>query len=446
MRSAEANVQALAAVATARGASNRRADGSGYSPAAMPAVARGASATPSLWLRLFLPFAAGYLLSYLFRTSNAVIGPVLAAELSLPDHSLGLLTSTYFVTFGAAQIPLGMLLDRYGPRRVESILLLFAAAGSAVFAAADDLAGLAWGRALIGLGVSACLMASFKAFNQWFAAEKQASLIGWILSAGGLGAVFAAQPLQAAIGFAGWREVMFWLAVVTVAAAGVIWFVVPEKGGQAPGAGLAEQWAGVRRVMTSAPFWRYAPMVALAIGGFMAVQGLWVSRWLAEVEGLGPQAMARQLTVFNAAFLAGCLAMGFLMTPLVRRGIAEATILKVVAVAYLLAFAAINASAGRGHGWLWAALALAYPLCNVAFAIVSRALPLALSGRANTALNLAGFVGAFGLQWGMGVLVDALRAVGWSGADAYRATFAVLLLAAVARMFVGGRRGDAPAA
>ena len=415
----------------------------------MPAVAPGASTAPSLWLRLFLPFAAGYLLSYLFRTSNAVIGPVLAAELSLPDHALGLLTSTYFITFAAAQIPLGMLLDRYGPRRVESILLLLAAAGSAVFAAAGDLAGLAWGRALIGLGVAACLMASFKAFNQWFAPEKQASLIGWILSAGGLGAVFAAQPLQAAIGFAGWREVMFWLAVVTVAVAGVIWFVVPDKGGQPQGAGLGEQWAGVRRVMTSRPFWRYAPMVALAIGGFMAVQGLWVSRWLAEVEGLGRPAIAQQLTVFNAAFLAGCLVMGFLMTPLVRRGITEAAILKVVAVAFLLAFGAINIFAGRGHGWLWALLALAYPLCNVAFAIVSRALPLALSGRANTALNLAGFVGAFGLQWGMGILVDVLRAGGWTGADAYRATFAVLLVlqaAAVAWMFAGGAEDkEAPA-
>jgi hypothetical protein len=167
---------------------------------------------------------------------------------------------------------------------------------------------------------------------------------------------------------------------------------------------------------------------------------------LAEVEGLGRPAIAQQLTVFNAAFLAGCLAMGFVMTPLVRRGITEAAILKVVAVAYVLAFAAINAAASQGHGWLWAALALVYPLCNVAFAIVSRALPLALSGRANTALNLAGFVGAFGLQWGMGILVDALRAAGWTAADAYRATFAALLVlqaVAVAWMFAGraGRPG-----
>ena len=227
----------------------------------------------ALWLRLFLPFAAGYLLSYLFRTSNAVIGPVLAKDMSLPDHALGLLTSTYFVTFAAAQIPLGILLDRFGPRRVESILLLAAAAGAVVFALAGDLAGLAWGRALIGLGVSACLMAAFKAFNQSFPPDRQAALIGWIMSAGGLGAVVAAQPLEAAMGLAGWRDVMLGLAAVTVVVSAAIWLVVPEseKRGAAHGAGLAEQLAGVRQVMTDRQFWRYAPMVTLSIGGFMAV-------------------------------------------------------------------------------------------------------------------------------------------------------------------------------
>jgi predicted MFS family arabinose efflux permease len=405
----------------------------------------------ALWLRLFLPFAAGYLLSYLFRTSNAVIGPVLAKDLSLPDHALGLLTSTYFITFAAAQIPLGILLDRFGPRRVESVLLLAAAAGAVVFAVAGDLAGLAWGRALIGLGVSACLMAAFKAFNQSFPPERQAALIGWIMSAGGLGAVVAAQPLEAAMGLAGWRDVMLGLAAVTVVVSAVIWLVVPDphKGGPVHAAGLAEQLAGVRQVMTDRQFWRYAPMVTMSIGGFMAVQGLWVSRWMAEVEGFGRLQIAQQLTWLNAAMIAGCLFMGFMTTPLIRRGFGEAKILNVIAIAFVVVFAAINALGGRGQGWLWALLAFVYPTSNISYTILTRSLPLALSGRANTALNLAAFVGAFGLQWGMGVLVDALRAAGWDGGVAYRATFGLLLalqVAAVAWMFIAGRGSAAAAA
>lgn len=403
----------------------------------------------ALWPRLFLPFAAGYLLSYLFRTSNAVIGPVLAKDLSLPDHSLGLLTSTYFIAFAAAQLPLGILLDRFGPRRVESILLLFAAAGAAVFALAGDLAGLAWGRALIGLGVSACLMAALKAFNQSFPADRQAALIGWIMSAGGLGAVVAAQPLEVAMDLAGWRQVMLGLAVLTVSVSAAIWLAVPDSRGPVHGTGLAEQFAGVRQVMTSRQFWRYAPMVTISIGGFMAVQGLWVARWMAEVEGFDRAQVAQQLTWLNAAMIAGCLFMGFMTTPLIRRGFDEARILNVIAIAFVLVFAAINLAAGLGQGWLWALLAFVYPTSNISYTIVARSLPLALSGRANTALNLAAFVGAFGLQWGMGVFVDALRAVGWSAVEAYRATFALLLalqVVAVAWMFVAGRAAAAAGA
>ncbi len=399
----------------------------------------------ALWLRLFLPFAAGYLLSYLFRTSNAVIGPVLAAELALPDHALGLLTSTYFLAFGAAQLPLGMLLDRYGPRRVEAALLAVAACGAVWFALAEDLAGLAWARALIGLGVSACLMAAFKAFNESFPAERQSALIGWIMSAGGLGAVVAAQPLAAAIGIAGWRGVTLGLAAVTVLVALALWLAVPERVRPRHGLGWAGQIAGVRRVMTDRTFWRYAPMVTMAIGGFMAIQGLWVSRWLAEVEGLSRAQIARELTLLNGAMLAGCLFMGFAMTPLIRRGIGEPTVLNAVAIAVVLLFAAINAVAGTGSTWLWALLAFAYPLCNVAYAIVSKSLPLELSGRANTALNLAAFIGAFGLQWGMGALVDLLQSLGRDTGSAYRFTFLLVLalqaMAVIWMLLAGRARG-----
>ena len=104
---------------------------------------------------------------------------------------LGIVAAINLLAFALFQLPLGMLLDRFGPRRVEAGLLLLAATGAAVFALAHDIAGLAAGRALIGLGVSACLMASFKAFSQWFPPERQASLTGWIMASGGLGAVDA---------------------------------------------------------------------------------------------------------------------------------------------------------------------------------------------------------------------------------------------------------------
>jgi MFS family permease len=379
-----------------------------------------------LWLRLFLPFAAGYFLSYLYRTANAVIGPVLARDLGLGDNALGLLTSTYFLAFGAAQLPLGMLLDRFGPRRVEAALLLIAATGAAAFAAADTLSGLAVGRALIGLGVSACLMASFKAFSQWFPPERQASLTGWIMASGGLGALAASKPLELALGFAGWREIMLTLAVITLLVATALWWFVPDKAGP-KGAGFAEQLAGVRQVFASRHFWRYAPMGFWMTGGFMAVQGLWATRWMSVIEQLDRTAIAIRLTWMSGAMLAGFLFMGFFATLLVRRGIKLERVYLGAMLAAIVSLGAITLFPGHGSDWLWPVLGACFSLSNIAYSLVAQTFPPALSGRANTALNLLVFAGAFGLQWGFGALVDLLQAAGWSADSAFRTGFLTLL-------------------
>lgn len=397
----------------------------------------------SLMLRLFLPFAAGYFLSYLYRTVNAVLGPVIAGELSLPDNALGLLTSTYFLAFGAAQLPLGMLLDRFGPRRVEAMLLVIAAAGATVFAMADTLSGLTIGRALIGLGVAACLMASFKAFSQWFPPERQASLTGWIMASGGLGALAAAKPLELALGFTGWREIVIGLAVVTLAVAAALWFFVPDKASDGKGVGFAEQLAGVRSIFASRHFWRYAPAGFWFTGGFMAVQGLWASRWMNVMEGLNGAAVAARLTWMGLAMLGGFLFMGFFATALVHRGVSLEKVYRWAMIAAFAAFAIIGLQPQFAGSLLWPVLGACFSLSNIAYSLVSQAFPSNLSGRANTALNLLVFLGAFGLQWGIGGLVDALQAGGWAVGPAYRIAFLGLLggqLVALAWLLLGGRR------
>ena len=127
---------------------------------------------PLLFLRVFLPFALGYFISYFFRNVNAIIEADLVGDLGFSAASLGLLTSVYFISFASFQLPLGLLLDRFGPRRTESVLLIFAALGALIFSMAESLSGLILGRLLIGFGVSACLMASFKAYVLWFPPDR----------------------------------------------------------------------------------------------------------------------------------------------------------------------------------------------------------------------------------------------------------------------------------
>ncbi len=136
------------------------------------------SAVGSLILRVFLPFVFGYYIAYLFRTINAVMAAPLATELGLGADDLGLLTSVYFLTFAAAQIPIGILLDRYGPRRVQSALLVIAAVGSTLFAVSDHFWMLLIGRALIGLGVASAMTAGLKALVLWFPGDRVPLLNG----------------------------------------------------------------------------------------------------------------------------------------------------------------------------------------------------------------------------------------------------------------------------
>jgi len=404
--------------------------------------------THRLWTRLFLPFAAGYFLSYLYRTANAVIGPVLARELNLGDNALGLLTSTYFLAFGAAQLPLGMLLDRFGPRRVEAGLLLLAAAGAGIFALSDHLSGLAIGRALIGLGVSACLMASFKAFSQWFPPERQASLTGWVMASGGLGALAASKPLEIALDFASWRQIALGLAVATLLVAALLWLLAPDKANEnknasAPGTGLAAQLAGVRMVFVSAHFWRYAPMAFWFTGGFMAIQGLWASRWMMVLEGMSRTEVASRLTLISGAMLGGFLFMGFFATALVHRGISLERIYRSAMLLATAGFGLVCSAPQLAGNLLWPLLGACFSLSNIGYSLVAQAFPPALSGRANTALNLAAFAGAFGLQWGIGGLVDVLQAAGWLVETAYRMAFFGILggqLLALSWLLLAGRR------
>jgi MFS family permease len=393
----------------------------------------------NLWLRIFLPFAAGYYFSYFLRNVNAVIAPELTRELGVSAADLGLLTSAYLLAFGAVQLPLGLALDRYGPRRVEASLLLVAAAGCALFAAGTTLTELAIARALIGLGVSACLMASFKAFGQWFGMERQASLNAAIMAAGGLGALTASTPLSWAIPAFGWRAVFVALAVAGLAAAAGI-FSTPEKTGGAQGEPLARQIAGLNSVLTSRAFWRYAPQSTLIIGGFMALQGLWAVPWLMNFSGLAREAAAHHLLLMAGGMLTGFLGIAFGVTPLAKRGLGPEKLLTCGMGLGLLATLLIVLGVGPSQ-LLWLSLGLVFSVGNLAYALLQANYGPGLAGRVNTALNLMVFLGAFGIQWGFGAMVDLLQAAGHAPRAAYQLTFGGLLALQVASWlwFLRGR-------
>ncbi len=359
----------------------------------------------ALLLRIFLPFAAGYFLSYAYRTINAVLAPHLAADLNLDATALGLLTGVYLLAFGAFQLPLGVLLDRYSPPKVEAILLLLAAAGAGLFAIGDGLGDLTVGRALIGLGVSACLMASLKTFVLWLPPLRLPAVNGWVLAAGGLGALAATAPVAAALQWTSWRGVFAGLAGLTAAAAIAIFLIVPEHPATRHRSDWPAQWHGVVAIFSSRTFWRLAPLGALALGAHLAIQGLWAGLWLKDVAGYNQTLIAHYLFWAAAGMIAGFLSLGTLTYRLNRLEVPPMA----VAVVSMVIFIGIQAALAAGYTGtpllLWIAFGFFGTASTLSYAILSQAFPPGLAGRVNTAFNLLVFIAAFVMQWGLGAVI-----------------------------------------
>ena len=376
-------------------------------------------------LRLFLPFAAGYYLSYLLRNSNAVLAPELMSELQLSAADLGLLTSAYFVAFAAFQIPLGILLDRYGPRRVQASILLVAAAGTLVFAYGNDIQTLTFGRAMIGFGVSACLMAGLKNFSQWYPPERQSAMTGAIMAAGGLGAMSASVPLEMSLPFLGWRGVFLVLTVALLLVAAYVFFAVPEPVASSAASEVRRQ--GVRDIFTNRYFWSFAPLMAMFSGGSMAIQGLWIVPWFMNVEGASRNTAAQILFAMSSASLAGYFVMALFATRLIRRGWHPRTMVSVLLGIAWACFAAVLAGAEPAR-LLWILFSFCATSSTLVYSLLASHFPSSMFGRVSTTTNLLAFIGAFAMQWGIGLLIDSFTNSGWPIIDTMRTAFAVVAM------------------
>lgn len=376
---------------------------------------------------VFLPFAAGFFLSFLLRNVNAVIAKDLATEFALTSSDLGLLTSAYFLSFAAMQMPVGVFLDRYGPRRVVAALLLVAASGASLFAFADGFGSLTVGRALIGVGVSACLMGAMKAFTLWFPLDRLATLNGWTMAIGALGAITATAPVEYAVSSIGWRSMFGVLAVLSAGSAACIYALVPEK----PVPGATERWdeqfGKISAIFRSAIFWRIGlPMIAQQ-GIFQALFGLWLVPWLMDTQGLTRAAAAQWLLWAAVTYALASILFGQGADWLAARGVPRLRLLKWGAALGVLGFFLFV----FGDPLPKFPLLLAYTLGAVStilcYAILTQRFASAVSGRLNTALNVSMFVCAFFTQVGTGYLLRLFPAAdGRYPVEGYTLAFAVL--------------------
>lgn len=366
-------------------------------------------------LRALLPFALGYFMSYLFRAVNQVIAPDLIAEFGLNPGGLGRLTAAYLFGFMVFQLPLGLLLDRFGPRRVQSGLLLVSATGAALFSLAPDPWSLTVARAILGLGLSGCLMSAFKANAIWLPMSRVALGNAAMVAIGALGVVAATRPADWLAQLIGWRSMFDMLAAATVGVALLIYLCVPQGQPEprsdqqrAIGAGesLGAQLRVVGRIASEPAFWRVAPMIATMSGAFIAIQTLWAGRWLSDVAGLDRASVADVLLCMAIGFVIGSLTTGWIADRAQRRGLTIELVVGCSFLAFALGQLLVIVHPPIPPAVPWVLFGFAGQAGNLGYASLAAYFGASTAGRAQSTANLLLFGTAWALQWGIGAVLD----------------------------------------
>lgn len=384
-------------------------------------------------LRVFLCFALAYFMSYAFRTINVVIAPDLVSDLGLNNANLGLLSSAYFIGFGATQIPLGLALDRFGPRITEVWVMTLAVIGALIFALAENFTTLVMARVLIGIGVSACLMAAFSGFRAWYAPEQQGQLASAMLVFGTSGALASTWPVHLVTPYIGWRGVFLVMAGLALLAIVILYIGLPvrkptplDSPDDINKTNLS--WQSYQPILTNAFFWRILPLGTFCYGGFIAIQTLWFGPWLIEVMEYPPTTAAQIVFGFNVVLLLAYLFNTWVLPKLARIGIDTMRYMTWM-VGISMIVQACSYFWQTSFVWIWWYLfAITCASFVLAQSIIVLYFPKHYSGRVSTTYNLTLFIGAFIVQWGIGHMLDLGIALGWNKTSAYDLALAVFLV------------------
>lgn len=395
----------------------------------------------AVFFTVFLPFALGHYLSSMLRNVNAVLAPDLLKAMALTPGQLGLLTSAFFFAFALVQLPVGIALDRYGPRKVQLALMLFAALGALLFAYGQSFAQLVLARAILGCGLGGCFMSAVKALSTWIAPGKLPSVHGYLIAVGGLGAASSTMPVRLALEYTDWRGLFVALAALVAISGAAIWLLAP--GSSKPAGAKVPVLQSLREVYRTPSFRSTISLVLIPHAVFFGIQGLWIGRWLSDVAHFPDDAVAYLLYMSMAAVIFGAIAVGMITEWAGKRGVTPIGVAGIGIALFVLVQAAFVVGYAPSFQLLSVLFTLVGTITGIEYAIVAQSMPRELTGRAATCLNLLIFVGAFLVQAGFGLVVGLWTpdAGGHYPALAYRVAFGVLVLLQLPGLVGWLRRG-----
>ena len=379
-------------------------------------------------ITVFFVFAFGYFLSCLLRAITATLSPVLTLEFELMAADLGLLAGGYFLGFASMQIPLGYLLDKFGPKKIVSSFLLIAFIGTLSFALAQSFSGLLISRILIGVGVSACLMAPLTGYRIWFAENQQQRANSWMLMIASLGFLSSTLPVQLLLPSLGWRWLFGGIAGLILISIFLMLAFIPKWDHQ-----KNESLENPVRQGSLSDVWKnkffisVIPMGLFNYGGLMAIQTLWAGPWMIRVAGYTPLESATGLFWINITMLVSFFLWGYFLPRITNLGFSALKILKLglpVSFLVMLTIIILGSKAGAFYITL-------FILSSIFLSVTQPAVGLSfqshLAGKALTSFNLLIFLGTFIMQWVMGLVIDLVKNSGYTEIIGFKAAFSFFL-------------------
>jgi MFS family permease len=378
---------------------------------------------------VFFVFAFGYFISCLLRSITATLSPILTSEFELMAADLGLLAGGYFLGFASMQIPLGYLLDKFGPKKIVSSFLLIAFVGTVSFALAQSFSGLLVSRILIGVGVSACLMAPLTGYRIWFAENQQQRANSWMLMIASLGFLSSTLPVQLLLPSLGWRWIFGGIAILILISTFLMLSFIPKWNHQNEDefSDNSIKFSSLLDVWKNKFFISVIPMGLFNYGGLMAIQTLWAGPWMIRVVGYTPLESAIGLFWINITMLISFFLWGYFLPKITNLGFSALKILKFglpISFLVMLSIIILGSKAGAFYITL-------FILSSIFLSVTHPAIGLSfkshLAGKALTSFNLLIFLGTFIMQWIMGLVIDLVRGFGYTEIIGFKTAFSFFL-------------------
>ena len=374
---------------------------------------------------IFLVFALGYFISTLLRAITATISPELVNEFNLSAGELGLLGGGYFLGFASVQIPLGYMLDMRGPRKIVSYFLSLTIVGLLIFALAQNFLTLLVSRIIIGVGVGACLMGPLTAYRIWYQDETQQRANSWMLMVGAIGMLSSSLPVQFFLPIIGWRNIFLLLAFITLVCIILIIIFIPQwtsKGNQ------KNDDAKLSIVWQNQFFRSVIPMGFFSTGGLFAIQTLWAGPWMIKVSGYTPEESAKGLFLIYFFMLLSFLIWGYFV-PKFSKNVNDAIrLLKYGSPLSLLVLGVIIYLGPNTEPIHWALFIVSAVFLSLIQPAVGMAFSVSNAGKALTSYNLLIFIGAFFLQWIIGLIIDLGLSLNYSEIASFQLAMSFVLV------------------